>query len=354
MSDAASTPPPPRKATIGTKDDGGTQIKSRLRNNVSESDTEDPLISMNKKSSAPHSPLPPRPQLSDTPETHVTRRAKAGAATPQSRWTALLLELGATAGGLSLALSYESRRRLKYCISWMQYAIAHTEHHITVLRAIINDMRKRPSTLVAPVARQLARIRKDITNIIRAVITVASQHASNTLPENALKLVRQGLLSLPSCCANKLAALQLPESDAESSSSNGLGPASTARCEEAATKVLTLAVESLDIIRNVAQVIGDVVDRADIWAQRLRLVQSQEESLSSDAIKCSDTPNEEAKDPPSKGIDVSKERSAISRKNEPPSKLPTNTQISQKDSHSIKHIIYDEYDDPPEDLGAPF
>lgn len=222
--------------------------------------------------------LPPTPSsVTRRPPHRTAQRAPIS----NSRWASVLLELGATASGLSLAVSYESRRSLKYCISWLQYAIAHTEHHIAVLRALIESMRQNPDTVVGPVAQQLVQIQTDITNIIRSVITVASRYASDALPDYACKLVRQFILSLPECWSNKLASLHLSEADLRATptdSEKGVIPAylPTARCEQAATKILTLAVESLDIIRNVAQVIGDVVDRADSWAERLRLVQFEE------------------------------------------------------------------------------
>lgn len=215
-----------------------------------------------------------------TPEKATPTRNTPIPLDSSSTWTSLLVGLGTTAGGLSLAVSYEGRRRLKYCISWLQYTIAHTEHHIDILRAMIDDLRNRPSTVVMPVTKQLVQIRKDIANNIRAVITVASDYASDVLPDQACKLVRQCLLSLPECYAAKLASLQLDEHDSGPAANDQVATIANARGEQAATKILTLAVESLDIIRKVAQVIGDVVDRADWWAQRLRLVQSQGENAS--------------------------------------------------------------------------
>ena len=39
---------------------------------------------------------------------------------PRSRWQAVLLE----AGGIGAAVSEESMRRLRYCLSWLQVSIA--------------------------------------------------------------------------------------------------------------------------------------------------------------------------------------------------------------------------------------
>ena len=216
---------------------------------------------------APPEPLP-----------HVREPPRPRAA---SSWTSLLLDLGSTASGLGLAISYEGRRRLKYCISWLQYTIAHTEHHIVVLRAMIAGFREQPSTVVSPVTHQLAQIQHDIANNIRSVINVASSYASDVLPESACKLVRQCILSLPASFGQKLATLKAKdvaeEEESDTDPSSGTPAMSCVRAEEAATLILSLAVESLDILRKVAHVFGDVVDRADYWAQRLCLVQSRNE-----------------------------------------------------------------------------
>ncbi|WFD49401.1 transcriptional regulator opi1 [Malassezia furfur] len=199
-----------------------------------------------------------------------------------SSWTSMLLDLGSTASGLSLAISYEGRRRLKYCITWLQYTIAHTEHHIVVLRAMIAEFREQPRTVVSPVTHQLAQIQHDIANNIRSVINVASSYASDVLPESACKLVRQCILSLPTSCGQKLAMLKARDTNPNTNGSTSPHTRSCVCAEEAATMILTLAVESLDILRKVTHVIGDVVDRADYWAQRLCLVQSRSEKTLSE------------------------------------------------------------------------
>ncbi|WFD30638.1 25S rRNA (cytosine(2870)-C(5))-methyltransferase [Malassezia sp. CBS 17886] len=197
------------------------------------------------------------------------------------RWSSLLMEVGATASGLSLAMSHESMKRLKYCISWLQYAIAHTEHRISVLRALMDDMQSNSDKVVGTVAQQLLQIRQDVMHIIRSVICVASQYANDALPDYACKLVRQFILSLPDRWSVKNASLDLPQSmmglmsEPEADSAPVQEP-DLEKYERAASNIMALAVETLDIVRNVAQVFGDVVDRADLWVERLRMFRTSD------------------------------------------------------------------------------
>ena len=115
-----------------------------------------------------------------------------------SRCTSLLVDLGSSASGLGLALTFEGRRRLRYCISWLQYATARTEQSITTLHEMIADLREQSGCVKSPICQQLIHIRKDVAHILRSVIDVANNCASNVLPQYACKIIRQNILSLPS------------------------------------------------------------------------------------------------------------------------------------------------------------
>ncbi|WFD45328.1 transcriptional regulator opi1 [Malassezia psittaci] len=205
-----------------------------------------------------------------------------------SRCTSLLVDLGSSASGLGLALTFEGRRRLRYCLTWLQYATARTEHHITTLHEMIADLRGQPGCVMSPIYQQLKHIRRDVAHILRSVINVANNCASSVLPQYACKIIRQNILSLPSSFADRLASNRTEEAQTSDSHSTD-----TAQGEEAATLILTVAVESLDIILKVTHVIADVLDRADYWAQRLRLVQSphQQNTTSSSATFAPDAPD---------------------------------------------------------------
>ncbi|TFK66239.1 Opi1-domain-containing protein [Pluteus cervinus] len=134
----------------------------------------------------------------------------------RSRWQAMLLE----AGGLSAALSDESMRRLRYCLSWLQYATAHIDAQILILRDFTASLQ--PLSPRSPTAsthsrhssngsdqisvahmRTLTDVRSDIVNTIRQVVDVVSKYAGGALPEPARTRVRGFILKLPQRWANR-------------------------------------------------------------------------------------------------------------------------------------------------------
>jgi transcriptional repressor OPI1 len=154
----------------------------------------------------PHPPPPPPPH----PQTQITQR---------SRWQAVLLE----AGGLSAALSEESMRRLKYCLHWLQYATAHIDAQILILRDFTATLQPLPPRIsnstpstptdsttndldtdpISPAhMRTLTDVRRDVVTTIRQVVDVVSKYAGSALPEPARTRVRGFILKLPQKWAN--------------------------------------------------------------------------------------------------------------------------------------------------------
>ncbi|KAF6744529.1 transcription factor Opi1-domain-containing protein [Ephemerocybe angulata] len=121
----------------------------------------------------------------------------------RSRWQAVLLE----AGGLSAALSEDSMRRLKYCLHWLQYATAHIDAQILILREFTASLQeyppsapphaRRPNPISQDHMRKLSEVRKDIVKTVREVVDVVSKYAGGALPEPARARVRGFVLKLP-------------------------------------------------------------------------------------------------------------------------------------------------------------
>jgi hypothetical protein len=236
---------------------------------------------------------------------------KAGNGASSSRWGSMLVEAGATAGGLSAAMSEESMKSLKYCLQWLQYATAHIEHQITVLRDLIVKLNHGELELTSPAAQNLTQIKGDVVTTIRSVVDVVGKYAGGALPEPARVSVKAFILSLPARWAsvNRAPAVtnassfggspaspsfspahfsssgdaSSPGGRARSSSTasntslahrhgGGAQPMSAAATAQAANRVLTLAVESLDILRSVTVVVGESLDRAELWMERLRML----------------------------------------------------------------------------------
>ncbi|CAO1627877.1 unnamed protein product [Parajaminaea phylloscopi] len=253
-------------------------------------------------SSSPHTVTPTPQDSSDVART-ATDPAQSGAALVKQvtksgsggLWSSMLVEAGATAGGLSAAMSEESMKSLKYCLQWLQYATAHIEHQITVLRDLIVKLNHGELELTSPAAQNLTQIKGDVVNTIRSVVDVVGKYAGGALPEPARVSVKAFILSLPARWAtvNRAPALTNTSSFGGSPASPSFSPAhlggsssassppsssgataamTAAATAQAANRVLTLAVESLDILRSVTVVVGESLDRADLWVERLRML----------------------------------------------------------------------------------
>lgn len=234
---------------------------------------------------------------SDTPSAQlssaiVENASRTGA---NSGWSSMLVEAGATAGGLSAAMSEESMKSLKYCLQWLQYATAHIEHQITVLRDLIVKLNHGELELTSPAAQNLTQIKGDVVHTIRGVVDIVGKYAGGALPEPARVSVKAFILSLPARWAtvNRASAVSSgssqfggspaspsfspahlsggPSTD-RSSTTDRNGQMTAAATAQAANRVLTLAVESLDILRSVTVVVGESLDRADVWVERLRMI----------------------------------------------------------------------------------
>ncbi|GAA5985186.1 hypothetical protein JCM5350_004263 [Sporobolomyces pararoseus] len=247
----------------------------------------------------------------------------------RSRWQTVLVE----AGGLGAAVSEESLKSLRYCLQWLVYATAHLDHQISTLRDFILSLRAHnrahPSgsssnrdqvastaLVAASASAHLTQIKHDVVETIRKVVEVVSKYAGAALPEQAKRYVKQSIMGLPVKWASAIESRGTAGGGGGASSSgmnrqgsesdnhrvermgeayfngNGGGRNGTSRTreererdeaeaearaalgptEEAADRVLTFAVESLDMLRSVASIFGESVEKAEAWIERLRIV----------------------------------------------------------------------------------
>ncbi|GAA5960018.1 hypothetical protein JCM8115_004500 [Rhodotorula mucilaginosa] len=231
----------------------------------------------------------------------------------RSRWQTVLLE----AGGLGAAVSEESLKSLRYCLQWLLYATAHLDHHIGTLRDFIASLRAQPrgastssnALIAVSASAHLAQIKHDIVETIRKVVDVVSRYAGAALPEQARRYVKQSILGLPVKWASAIevrAGRRSRETSVGTVSMGGVesdlgtprpdphvgtGPESAggktptqaggmsdadmyelSPTEDAADRVLTFAVESLDMLRAVTGIFGESIEKAEAWIERLRVI----------------------------------------------------------------------------------
>lgn len=241
--------------------------------------TEDAIAASNEKMALSHS---------DPSSSH---RSPASSSAWQSR-------LIMSTSGLSIAMSEESLRSLKYCLSWLRWA---NEHIGRVIKSLKDEIERYDATARsaeqdkvmsdvgmtmtedseqarAERGARIVALRKDVLKTLQGVIETVSKYAGGALPDNARALVRRHLTSLP-------ARFRLATQE---SGSGSPGPSSQASTEEGkendikegAQRVLVLAKEGLDMMAQVSNVLDGTINSAEEWCERLgkkKMKQRQQE-----------------------------------------------------------------------------
>ena len=209
--------------------------------------------------------------------------------TPSSTWQSRLM---LSTSGLGVAMSDESLRSLKYCLTWLRWANVHLGKVIIALKNVVDewDQSQQQSATaeaepVSPTAkiangekssdsskslivkaaeneaalsRRIQALKGDVLQTLKKVVDIVSKYAGGALPENARLLVRRHLTSLPQ--RFQLAATSPPTTDS-------LQPAS--ETVSSANRVMVLAREGLDMMAQVSGVLDGTIVSAEEWCDRL-------------------------------------------------------------------------------------
>lgn len=212
-----------------------------------------------------------------------------GQALQQSPNHAWQTRLFMTTSGLSVAMSSESLKSLKYCLKWLRLSNEHMGRTITNLKTALEDYEKAgnpdpadenakgdddamtgaeggsgtktPEEKRVEIANRIQTIKGDILKTLQEVVTTVSKYAGGSLPENARILVRRHLTSLPQ--RFRLATM----SDSRAVSSDARDRDSALR--EGAQKVLVLAKEGLDMVTQISGVLDGTITSAEEWCERI-------------------------------------------------------------------------------------
>lgn len=195
--------------------------------------------------------------------------------------------------GLSIAMSEESLRSLKYCLSWLRWANVRVGNVVNSLKSTMEKYEKTEAehadgdhpmsgTFVGgpadrnQLAAKIAELRMDLLRTLQDVINTVSKYAGGALPENARELVRRHLTSLPQ--RFRVASMM-------GDSHHGQGGEESQEIQEketreSAQRVLVLAKEGLDMMSQVSGVLDGTIVSAEEWCDRLgRRKREQRESL---------------------------------------------------------------------------
>jgi hypothetical protein len=189
--------------------------------------------------------------------------------------------------GLSIAMSDESLRSLKYCLSWLRWANGHIGTVLETLKAVLDQVDGSSNSVVGQLTdaerqtleyaivsqrdrerqeaqRRVAELKSDVLKTLKDVVDVVSKYAGGALPENARVLVKRHLTSLPQ--RFKIAQCSVPPADEQGSAS--ISPADR-ETKEGARKVMVLAKEGLDMMSQVSGVLDGTIVSAEEWCERL-------------------------------------------------------------------------------------
>lgn len=171
-------------------------------------------------------------------------------------------------GGLTASISDQSLTSLVFCLRCLRLATSHLGTSISILQSLLaraqhpGDEENQASSGTSSIGARIERVKQEIVDTLRKAVDVVSRHAGSALPDPARHTVKVYILSLPARWA--AASTSTQSSPRPDSSTNGM-----TREEETGWKVLTLANESLEMLRGVMNVVDDTLQSAEEWAGRL-------------------------------------------------------------------------------------
>ncbi|PHH78248.1 hypothetical protein CDD82_3144 [Ophiocordyceps australis] len=200
---------------------------------------------------------------------------------PSAAWPSRLMM---STSGLSVSMSAESLRSLKYCLRWLRWTNDHMGRVTGNLKAALEEYENAstsatnspthqslspqlPQVSRAELANRINSLKGDIVKTLQDAINTVSKYAGGALPENARVLVRRHLTSLPQ--RFKLATMVSDQDDNVDSES---------ALYEGAQKVLVLAKEGLDMVTQISGVVDGTIVSAEQWCERMGKRKSREAS----------------------------------------------------------------------------
>lgn len=213
--------------------------------------------------------------------------------------------------GLSIAMSEESLRSLKFCLGWLRWANVHIGNVVKSLTITMEKyergmreangdrtMHDGPPSQEQEDQNQLAAkisaLHSDLLKTLKEAINTVSRYAGGALPENARQLVRRHLTSLPqrfrlASMASDREAGTRQEATMEEGR-QGREQQIETQTRENARRALLLAKEGLDMMSQVSGVLNGTIVSAEEWCERLGMEKrEQREELTISHAPLSDT-----------------------------------------------------------------
>lgn len=190
-------------------------------------------------------------------------------------------QLVISTSGLGVAMSDDSIRSLRFCLSWLRWANGHLGEAIQNLKNLLErwDEGITPGEHAAPMSvasmtqsqeerrqaalsARIAALKADVLKTLKDVIAIVSNYAGGALPTNARELVHRHLTSLPQRFSLATMAGNSP-TDGTDENLNDSEAAQSGR------RVMLLAQEGLDMMTQVSRVVNDTLVSAEGWCEKL-------------------------------------------------------------------------------------
>ena len=189
-------------------------------------------------------------------------------------------QLMISTSGLGVAMSEESLRSLRYCLSWLRWANGRLGGAIDGLKDVLrawevdkeqrvdqvqtgNEVVEQRNRSQAAFTARIAALKTDVLQTLKQVVGIVSNYAGGALPENARNLVHRHLTSLPQ---------RFSIASAMSSRNKNRGEAASS-----AHHVMVLAQEGLDMMSQVSCVVNNTLVSAESWCEKLGRRKGQDE-----------------------------------------------------------------------------
>ena len=186
--------------------------------------------------------------------------------------------------GLGVAMSDESLKSLKYCLTWLRWANGHLSSVLGRLQDVLAEWDRSqrqardqtsPTSSSRPAPRDPAIItqhiqalKRECVKVLKNALDVVSNYAGGSLPENARWIVKSHLTSLPA----RFKVASQDYSDAKVSNVGRNVDEESQKQSEAVTgaqRVIVLAREGLDMIHQVTAVVDGTIVSAEEWIEKL-------------------------------------------------------------------------------------
>ncbi|CCE65912.1 hypothetical protein TPHA_0N01310 [Tetrapisispora phaffii CBS 4417] len=126
-----------------------------------------------------------------------------------------------------------------------------------------------------PTPEQSELIKEDVVCTVKRVYSIVSTFIGSTVPEPTRSTIRECLLTLPSNWCQTANATSVPSSPVYTGSSrDGPKDTNTPSCNNCLStnfKVLILAKESLDMVKNVSDALDESLGRAEEWVKEKQI-----------------------------------------------------------------------------------